>query len=505
MKTKKNTQIPSPKTLDPKTFVNVFEESAEGLFFIDANSKRIRYANQTICYFLQYQFDELRNKKIHDILKLDKRAIDEEIRRIMLTNTPIISERKYQRKDGTSIELETISKYYKDEENNFIAVFARDIGLRKITYHSTRKSELQFRSVWENSFDGMRLVDKNGIIVLVNYAFCNMVGRSKNELIGKPLWVIYDPKIPKQAITSLLKKIKTRSIERNIIDEVVLWNGKKVWYEISNSFIELESGNTQLLSVFRDITKLKNSEITLIEMNTKLQELNSSKDKFFSIIAHDLRSPFQSLLGFTSILSTEAELFPPEQVKLYSSNIHMVATNLYNLIENLLSWSRLSSGKVKVDLKKLNLYEEILKCKLSIIENAKKKGLSIKINVDEGITILADSVMVYSIFQNIISNAIKFSHRNGEIIITAKIIQKNVELTIKDYGVGIQEEELEKIFRLDTQFSTIGTMGEKGTGLGLLICKEMVEKLGGSISIKSIFREGTEVKIIFALFEEILK
>jgi len=236
----------------------------------------------------------------------------------------------------------------------------------------------------------------------------------------------------------------------------------------------------------------KKDEDELKRYSQELQELNKSKDKFFSIIAHDLRSPFYGLMGLTNILKSEYEELPSDETKDYLDELYRSTSNLYTLIENLLEWSRIQSGKMTFQPEKFD-FKELMEEVISVLhQTAQLKSISIKNCINDCLLIHADRAMIRSVIQNLISNAIKFTHNGGSINIScSKINDEKVEVKINDTGIGMSKEKISKLFRIDENTSSPGTNKEKGTGLGLLLCKEIVEKHGSTIDITSEIKKGT--------------
>ena len=235
----------------------------------------------------------------------------------------------------------------------------------------------------------------------------------------------------------------------------------------------------------------KRSEEELVRYAAELKELNASKDKFFSIISHDLRSPFHSLLGITEIIAEEGATLSKEEMMNFSKEIHKSLKNQYRLLENLLEWSRFQRGKMEYQPVKINLNEKVVDIINVLIGNAASKKISLVNNVGNNIFIKADQNMIQSVIQNLVSNAIKFTECKGKITVNAVEKDGMVEISVADNGVGIDPKDLYKLFRIDVQFSKLGTAREKGTGLGLNLCKELVEKHGGQIWANSVLGKGT--------------
>ncbi len=231
----------------------------------------------------------------------------------------------------------------------------------------------------------------------------------------------------------------------------------------------------------------------LNELNGKLKELNAMKDRFFSIIAHDLRGPFHSLLAFSDALSNDIENLSREEIKEFNTSINSSLNKQFVLLNDLLNWSRLQNENFKLDLNNIQLCDEINSIFETLSISASQKEIILVNEVDKNILVNADKNMLQLVLRNIISNSIKFSDKKGIIKVTSELNNELVKVNICDNGVGIPKNDLDKIFRIDVHYSTHGTAEEKGTGLGLILCKEIIEKHGGEISIKSEPGSGTNV------------
>jgi len=241
----------------------------------------------------------------------------------------------------------------------------------------------------------------------------------------------------------------------------------------------------------------KRNEEKIIQYSEELKETNAAKDKFFSIIAHDLKSPFHGLLGLTRMIVEEYNSMSESEVKSYLKIIKESTESTYKLIENLLEWSRLESGKMKYNPALQNMFMIVEDTRILLNQNARMKNINLRNKLGHQSFIWGDDTMLQSLVQNLISNAIKFTPTNGIIEVTENQFDSYIEYTVSDTGIGIKESDIEKLFRIDMSFSTKGTQQEKGTGLGLVLCKEIVNIHGGEISVQSKISEGT--KIIFTL------
>jgi signal transduction histidine kinase len=246
--------------------------------------------------------------------------------------------------------------------------------------------------------------------------------------------------------------------------------------------------------------QLINKEQELSETNTKLESSLKERDKFFSIIAHDLRGPIGSFLGLTKMVTEQSSEFTKEELLEISDMLYKSADTLYNLMENLLNWSRLQRDVIIVEPIPIKV-ESVINLSLSIYNDAiNKKNIEVSKHILKDISALSDLNMLQSVIRNLLSNAIKFTPLNGKIIIESKKIDANlVSIAIQDSGIGMSEDLVSKLFKIDEKVSREGTEGEPSTGLGLILCKEFVEKNKGSISVVSQENKGTKFEIILPI------
>ena len=237
--------------------------------------------------------------------------------------------------------------------------------------------------------------------------------------------------------------------------------------------------------------KLKQYVKDLFNIKEELELINSNKDRFFSIIAHDLRSPFMALMGISQMISEDMDSMSVGEVKEMTGAIYHSTQNLNKLIENLLKWSRLQMGTFEITPKEINI-NEISKNVSNILQlSAKEKNITIVDSITET-AVYADEDCAKTILRNLVNNAIKFTEKGGEIKLSSKQVKAFVEVTIEDNGVGIKESVIKKLFRITEKVSEAGTEKEVGTGLGLILCKELVEKNGGKIWVESEFEKGSK-------------
>ena len=237
----------------------------------------------------------------------------------------------------------------------------------------------------------------------------------------------------------------------------------------------------------------------IISKNQELSELNHTKDKLFSIIGHDLGNQFNIILGFLEVLVSDFKKLDSGKVEIHLNNIFNSSKHAFNLLENLLTWARMQTNLIQYNPEVFDVQSKIAES-AGLFEGAcAKKKINIEITGSEKIWIVADINMFSTIFRNLIANAIKFTYENGNILIQTEKKGDFCEITVSDNGVGISDENIGKIFRIDSKHKTPGTMGEKGTGLGLILCKEFVEKHGGKIEVKSTPGKGSRFSFTLPL------
>ena len=368
-----------------------------------------------------------------------------------------------------------------------------------------QKSEEKFRIITENSSDIIWHLDSNLNLTYISPSDERVRGFKKEEIMGHSLFSILKP----EGIELIMEANKRRLIDKSngIRSNPVIYeleelckDGSWVWVEATATAHFDQDGNiTGYHGVSRDISERKKAEQLLKERESQLRELVTTKDKLFSIIAHDLRSPFNGLLTFSELLIHNPKDLDDAEAESYLEIINSLSKNTLDLLDNLLNWAKAQTGQLIYKPETTNLsviVREILEISKSI---AKIKNISLNYTQNSDIEVFADVNMLKTILRNLISNAIKFTHANGEIAIYALQNQNNIEITVSDNGVGMSEETLNKLFSIDRNVAKLGTADEKGSGLGLILCKEFIEKHGGEIWIESEPGKGSAFKFTLPL------
>lgn len=384
--------------------------------------------------------------------------------------------------EGTSREVMWMEKKYR-------LSISHDITARK---HADRQLRLTQFSI-DKAEDGVLWIDKSGNILFANAAASKRLGYEQATLIGRNIKGI-DEQYAKVNWEQHWEELKSRSRLR-FESQYTTREGEVFPVEVSANYLVFE-GVEYNCSFVRDITARKFVEESLRRYNDDLQELNASKDRFFSIISHDLRSPFSTLLGFSEILESDVDKLEHEMIKRISHNISILSKQIHALLENLLQWSRLQRGKVEFQPVKI-FFADAIDSALGVVQDkAIRKEIEIDRDLEDGLYFDADQSMLQSILQNLISNAIKFTPRRGRITVSARHVNDHVCISIRDTGIGMSPEAIENLWRFDVQHTTLGTENEKGTGIGLILCKELVAKHGGTLSLQSEPGKGSDFSFV---------
>jgi PAS domain S-box-containing protein len=348
------------------------------------------------------------------------------------------------------------------------------------------KSEEKFRSIMENSSDAILITNQKGKYVYSNKTASDMLGYSATEIAGKTFADISPPdKI--EEYSDVFKHILTEG--KKILTEIELLKKDGNFISTDLSAVLLPDGT--VYGSCRDISERKKAELSLRENEKQLIRLNADKDMFISILGHDLKSPFTSLLGLSGALLEDFNKLNNDEIVYYLNHINKAAQNTYNLLENLLNWTRAQSGKIPFNPQIIS-FDNICNNTIAVLfPGADAKSITINYNAADITEVFADIDMVKTILRNLVSNAIKFTNKNGVINISTIQTQRGTTISVSDNGIGIEPDNLAKLFDISQVLSTTGTSEETGTGLGLLLCKEFVEKHGGKIWVESEIGKGS--------------
>jgi PAS domain S-box-containing protein len=378
---------------------------------------------------------------------------------------------------------------------------ARNITERKKAEEALKESEKKFKEIINQINDIIIVFDEEGKIVIWNNGAEKICGLKADEILNRNIvdvqYEFTPPKFKDRGlIESKINGILTRQtpeIFNQIIDsELVSLNSKDIRNIQSTVFpIEL-NGYHLFCTVIRDITEIKQYE-------KKLLQISADKDKFYSSIAQYLYNPFNLFHNFSKMMADELDNMSIKEIQKMVVTMSKAATNLYTLLDNMLQYTRINQGKTTFNPQNLNFINTSLDAVAILKPNAEAKNIAINHSAAGEITVFADVFMLKTILRNLVSNAIKFTNNEGQINISAKQTPSEVIISVSDNGIGIAPGYINKLFNISLINTTLGTADEKGTTLGLLLCKEFVEKHGGKIWVESEPGKGSDFKFTLPL------
>ena len=362
-----------------------------------------------------------------------------------------------------------------------------DITERKKVEEALIQSELKFKEILSQINDGIIVFDEKGKIIIWNKGSEKIFGLSTKDAVGRDISEIQyqfappalkDKKLIDNGVQDVLG-FRNPGIFNKIMDNEIIAHNSKNLINIQSIIFPIKFHDFNLFcSVFRDTTELKHYEKQLLQ-------LNADKDRFISILAHDLRSPFNSILGFLYLLIENLDKYDIDKIRNQLNIINSNAKSTYTLLEDLLNWARVQSGKFPFKPIKINFTEICTEVIEVLKPNALSKSITINHFAEEEILLFADIDMLKTVLRNLISNALKFTDRGGLINVFGELVDGKAQITVSDNGLGIRDEVLAKLFDTAQVITTEGSASEKGTGLGLLLCKEFIEKHDGKIWVES--------------------
>ena len=375
------------------------------------------------------------------------------------------------------------------------ACFNTDMTRQKNTEKALIVSEKKFKrlSDFSPASISMQTTDK---YLYVNKSWELLTGYSNEEILTVSPMEIIHPDFVEEIKRRSDARLRGERVPERYDLKILTKSNEVKWVDISFSVIEYEN-KTASLGVCFDITELKKAKEALLVSESKLQVANATKNKFFSIIAHDLRSPFSSIIGFSNILNTEYDRLTDDERKVYINELSSTSNRTFVLLEKLLNWARAQQGGIVINKVPLNLKSLIIKAIDPYMTNADQKNIKVDYSISEDISILADEYTLITVIGNLFNNAVKYSYFEGCITLKAQTTATEISVYVSDVGVGMTPSIISKLFRLVENNSTRGTNNERGTGLGLTICKEFVELNGGSLSVES--KEGAGSTFSFHL------
>ena len=477
---------------DSRKFELLFDMSPEGIFLMDKDGF-ILQVNNSLYEIIGYSGASPIGKNILHLNIFKQKQREDFVENIRdfssgKENGPFYF--KLEREDGKRIDVEVILRLIEIAGKGAILGIVRDISKIVQASEKQKRTNHFLTAVIENIPGSIWIVDQNLRMVMCNSIFKNQYNKAFNTEITVGDYILKHVSGDEEEKWRLLY---TRAI-----------NGESFKIEHKRKYTEVESWNEYLfapvllgnneknlaLILSLDITDRIKTKNRIEENEQKLQELNATKDKFFSIIAHDLKSPFNSILGFSDLIQESVSNNDYDQIALMSKMLNKAARQSYDLLNNLLEWSRTQRGKSEFNPLYYPL-TDIINSTVNVLSlTANQKNIKINIEIDE-VMVFADYNMIESIIRNLISNAIKYTYENGEIVIRALEKEHEIEIAVIDNGMGMKKDIQDKLFNIGEDVVSFGTNNEKGTGLGLLLCKEFVKAHKGKIWFNSEPELGT--------------
>ena len=473
--------------------------------FIKDDQSRLLIVNDAFCKLFGLSRVDIIGKTLAEdvspeeresFLKIDKEVIADGVKNI--------NEESLTVRGGETRTISTQKTRFIDSEGKkFLIGIIRDITERKEAELALIDSELRWKFAIEGNSDG--LWDWNLITneVFFSAQWEKMLGFTEGDISGnlKEWDKRIHPDDKKKVYEDINKYLNGETDFYENEHRLLCKNNTYKWILDRGKIISYTSDNEpeRMIGTHSYISKRKKVEQALKESETQLKELNTAKDKLYSIIAHDLRSPFNSVLGFSDLLINSQSPLDLEKTIKYSTHINTTAKSTLILLDNLLIWEKSQTGKINFSPEKLILSTVISEIIDISNSNAVIKRISLNFNSSDDTEVFTDINMLKTVLRNLISNAIKFTNSNGKIDIHTIQKQNMVEITISDNGTGMSRDKCNNLFNIGTDTIARGTAGEKGSGLGLLVCKEFVEKQGGKIWVESELGEGSDFKFTLPL------
>jgi PAS domain S-box-containing protein len=391
------------------------------------------------------------------------------------------------KRKGSFTEIAKLLKLYTEQRNAYL----NEIIERKSAEKAIIKQKILFEQLFKNAPIGIIMLDKNERVLDINPEFTKIFKFNIEDVHGQDLNIFLVPK-------DLVDESHNLS-NQTIIGEIVAKetvrrrkDGSLLAVSVYGVPIDVDNERIGIYGMYIDITERHKAALQLETYSNKLKELNVTKDKFFSIIAHDLKSPFNSITGFSELLLDNYSNMEIDEIKTSLKFIQSSSKHAYALLENLLVWARSQTQSIEFKPIVFNLKDGIYDTVAMAESIAAKKQIKLISDIAGNISIFADINMINTVIRNLLSNAIKFTPAEGKIEICVSQNSESWLFSIRDNGVGIDPKNIDKLFKIESKFSTFGTENETGTGLGLILCREFVEKHGGKIWIESTLEKGTE-------------
>jgi len=485
---------------DCEKYKMLFNHAGESIFIHDA-AGIILEANSTAYTTYGYSDNEFIGLSVADVDSPEESVHAPKRIEQLVKDGSIGFETIHRRRNGDHFPVVVTARLINWKGQRAVLSLCRDISELKKAEKALYESEIKFKKIVEESRDGIVIFESNGQILIWNTGAEEITGVKAEKAIGKKIYEVqYE-----------LSNRSNKNIEyiRQKFDEVVHFSSTDVFnkFNINEIFVVgkghryiqafvfpvlIDPENRIFGTTIRDITEFK-------EVETQLKDLNATKDNFLSLLAHDLRSPFNSIMGFSKLLLDRLHTYTIEEIEQKLHVIYESTTKTYNLLEEILLWAKSQTGKLSFEPQKLRFIEigeEVIE---SFRDRMDLKQITVQFFESEPTYLSADLNLFKTILRNLLSNAIKYSNTGGSIKLFSIKEDGFATITVSDNGVGIEELNIQKLWGIKEHFTTPGTAKEEGSGFGLLLCKEFVEKHGGTVWVESKPGEGSRFNFTIPL------
>jgi PAS domain S-box-containing protein len=510
------TDITAQKLAEEK-LRNLFENAPVGIFHSVPAGQFIT-ANPPLAKMLGYSSPEELVERISDMttqIYADPNLRIDQMEKLMKTDGWVHREDvMWRRKDGNLINVDMTGRKVLNPDGSiaYLEGFIEDITEQKKAEMLLRNSEEKYRLITNYASDVIWVLNLERLkYTFISPSIIYLRGFSVEEAMAQSS----DESLTTESAISVRNLIAERiqyfiqdpNKEIFYIDEIQqpCKDGRIIWVEVSTKFKYNNVGEIEIIGVSRNIDQRKHFEKELQQNAAQLSELNATKDKFFSIIAHDLKSPFNSIMGFSQLLVEQVNLKDYERLGEFAGIILHSSEKAVSLLMNLMEWSRSQTGRMQFNPKRFDLTDFIKEVTLPFDAIAGQKGIVIKRGLPLNVPVFADKAMLGTVLRNLISNAIKFTNPGGGINLSVTVEKEKLTFSLTDNGIGIPKDAINKIFQFDGNYSTRGTANETGTGLGLILCKEFVEKHNGEIGVESEQGKGSTFRFTLPYNPEPIK
>jgi len=478
--------------LSETRYRRLFESAKDGILILNAETGMIMDVNPYLIEMLGYSKDSFIEKQIWQIgLFKDIAANKEKFLELQQKKIVRYDDLPLETAEGKQVNVEFVSNVYLEGKIKVIQCNIRNITARKEAEKALIKNEEKFRFISENISDLVWIYNfKNEWFTYISPSIVQLLGYTESEVLDEGIENVLSFDSYQKLIELLPVRLSLflNGIHKTYTDELqFICKDKSIkWIETVTRYHYTKNHVAEVLGVSRDISRRKLLEEEIRLMNADLRKINDEKDKFFSIIAHDLRNPFSGFLGLTELMAEGLTTMSIDEIQKTAVLMRNSATSLFRLLSNLLEWSSMQRGLNLFVPEQFLLMPKVTETMVLILDSANKKGIRINYHIPGDMMVYADKNMLEGIIRNLVTNAVKFTRAGGNITISANTLPDHTSIiSIKDSGIGMNKTMLDNLFRLDINTNRKGTEGEYTTGLGLIICKDFIGKHGGKLWVES--------------------